>query len=74
MFDGDYNTFVCLNKNQSNNDAYTLKLNAERTIRKVRIAMGTVNGDYMTEGKVQISTDSINWTDLFIKGSRSRRS
>ena len=71
MFDGDYNTFVCLNKNQSNNDAYTLKLNAERTIRKVRIAMGTVNGDYMTEGKVQISTDSINWTDLFIKGSLS---
>ena len=33
--------------------------------------MGTVNGDYMTEGKVQISTDSINWTDLFIKGSLS---
>ncbi|MGM9693662.1 MAG: beta-N-acetylglucosaminidase domain-containing protein [Alloprevotella sp.] len=71
MFDGDYTTFVCLNKNQSNNDAYTLKLNAEKTIKKVRIAMGTVNGDYMTEGKVQISTDNVNWTDLFVKGSLS---
>ena len=69
MVDGDYNTFVCLNRNQANNDAYVVDLGKEIEIKNVRIAMGTVNGDYMNEGRVQVSTDGTKWYNLPVKGS-----
>ena len=69
MTDKDYTTFVCLNRNQKSGDAYTLRLTKAQPVRLVRIGMGTVNQDYMTVGKVQISTDGTNWTNLKVKGT-----
>lgn len=69
MKDGDYTTFTCLNRNQQNGDTYTLKLSKKQTIKRVRIGMGTTNGDYMTAGKVQTSADGIRWSDLPIFGT-----
>lgn len=69
MIDGDYSTYTCLNQNQKNNDAYTIKLQKKMPIGDVRICMGTVNGDYMTMGRVQISSDQKTWKNLNIKGT-----
>lgn len=69
MYDGDPNTFVCLNRNQQTGDSYELKLTKSQTIGRVRIVMGTVNGDYMKEGRVQISEDGKKWTTLKVMGT-----
>ena len=69
--DGDYSTFVCLNRNQQNNDAYTVKLAQAAVVGDVRICMGTVNGDYMTEGRVEVSADGRSWKALNIKGTHT---
>ena len=69
MIDGDYTTYTCLNRNQKNNDAYVVKLQNKIPIGDVRICMGTVNGDYMTVGRVQISLDGSTWKDLCVKGT-----
>lgn len=69
MTDKNYTTFVCLNRNQQNGDAYTLRLTKQQPVRLVRIGMGTVNQDYMNAAKVQISTDGKKWTDLKVKGT-----
>lgn len=71
MTDGDYTTFVCLNRNQKANDAYTLTLTKKQPIRLVRVGMGTVNDDYMKVGKVQISADGTTWKDLKVKGTNT---
>lgn len=71
MYDGDYSTFTCINRNQQNGDAYQLKLSKSQPIERVRIVMGTVNGDYMTAGRVQISADGSKWTNLKVKGTNS---
>ena len=71
MTDKDYTTFVCLNRNQQSGDAYTLKLSASQPIYQVRVGMGTVNGDYMTVGRVQISVDGKTWTSLKVKGTNT---
>lgn len=70
MYDGDPNTFVCLNRNQQTGDSYELKLTKSQTIGRVRIVMGTVNGDYMKEGRVQISEDGQKWTTLKVLGTK----
>lgn len=61
MTDGDYTTYTCLNRNQKTNDAYVVKLSAPVPVGDVRICMGTVNGDYMTVGRVQTSLDGKTW-------------
>lgn len=69
MVDGDYTTYTCLNRNQQSGDAYTVDLGSITTIGDVRICMGTVNGDYMNYGRVQISTDGTKWTNLKVSGT-----
>ena len=71
MTDKDYTTYTCIKRNQQSGDAYTLKLSKQQAIKNVRIGMGTTNGDYMTVGKVQISTDGEKWTNLNVKGTKS---
>ena len=71
LTDGDYNTFVCLNRNQQNGDLYTLKLNKLAPIYDVRVCMGTVNGDHMNIGNVEISKDGNSWKKIFVKGTYS---
>ena len=69
MYDGDLTTFVCLNRNQQSGDTYVLKLTESQPLERVRVAVGTVNGDYMTEGRVQISKDGTKWTSLKMLGT-----
>lgn len=69
MYDGDYTTFVCLKRNQKAGDAYTVELSEAQPIQRVRIYMGTTNGDYMTEGNVQISEDGNSWTSIPVLGT-----
>lgn len=69
--DGDYTTFACLNRNQQQNDAYTVKLSSPTVVGDVRICMGTVNGDYMQIGRVETSADGKTWKPLKVKGSTS---
>ena len=64
LTDGDYDTWWCLNKNQVNNDKYTLTLSAPGPISRVRVGIGTVNGDYMKSARVEISEDGVKWTKL----------
>lgn len=67
--DGDYTTFFAVNKNQVTGDAYQLSLRAQTEVHDVRVFIGTKNGDYMTNGKVQVSNDGKTWTDLKVKGT-----
>lgn len=68
IVDGNYSTFCTLNRNQQAGDEYTLDLGRVQTIHDVRICMGTVNGDYMTEGRVKVSEDGNKWFALRAKG------
>lgn len=69
MIDGNYSTWTCIRRNQASGDAYTVTLSAPTVIHDVRICMGTVNSDYMTSGRVQVSEDGKQWTNLPIKGT-----
>lgn len=71
MYDGNYSTFVCLNRNQQSGDAYVVKLTGSEMVEDVRICMGTVNDDYMTEGVVEVSVDGKTWRTLKVKGTNS---
>lgn len=68
LTDGDYTTWFTKNKNQVTGDAFMLTLSKEVPISKVRVAIGTTNGDYMNTGRVEISTDGTKWTKLMILG------
>lgn len=69
--DGNYETYACIKKDIRNGDAFTVKLKKTADIHRVRIAINTTNGDYMDEGRVQISADGKNWTDLNVLGTSS---
>lgn len=70
LHDGDYTTFTCLNRGQNLDDTYTLKLSKPQPIHRVRLALGTTNGDYMKEGCIQISADGKQWTNLNVLGTK----
>ena len=69
MIDGDYTTWTCIRRNQQDGDAYTVRLRKLTPINDVRICMGTENGDYMTAGLVQISTNGSTWENIPISGT-----
>lgn len=69
MIDGDYTTWTCIRRNQQDGDAYTVKLRSALPVHDVRICMGTVNGDYMTAGLVQLSGDGRTWESIPISGT-----
>lgn len=69
FYDGDYSTYTCIERNQQDGDAYTLQLAEVTNIYDVRICMGTVNDDYMTVGRVQISENGSSWTNLPVMGT-----
>lgn len=69
MIDGDYTTWTCINRNQQDGDAYTIRLRKNMPIHDVRICMGTENGDYMTAALVQISENGNTWESLPISGT-----
>ena len=69
MIDGDYTTWTCIRRNQADGDAYTIRLRKVTLINDVRICMGTENGDYMTAGLVQLSSDGKTWESIPISGT-----
>lgn len=69
LVDGDYSTYCCIKRNQQNNDAYTIELSGPAKVTGVRIYMGTVNGDYMNIGRVEVSADGQSWKALAVKGA-----
>ena len=69
IYDGDLTTYYAVQSNQQTGDTYTLTLATEMPIEDVRVAIGTVNGDYMNQAKLQISSDGTSWKDLNIKGT-----
>ena len=69
MIDGDYTTWTCIRRNQQDGDAYTVRLRKLTPINDVRICMGTENGDYMTAGLVQVSTNGSTWENIPISGT-----
>lgn len=71
LTDGDYSTYFCLNKNQSQGETYVLKLSQTTPINDVRVCVGTVNGDYMNTANVQISKDGNSWSNIAVKGTRT---
>lgn len=70
LADGNYGTYVCLNRVQKANDTYSVELTDPEVIRNVRIVMGTTNGDYPTKGTVTVSADGKKWTQLTVSGSK----
>ena len=64
LTDGDYTTWFTKNQNQKTGDAFMLTLSAEVPLSRVRVAIGTTNGDYMNTGRIEISTDQKTWTRL----------
>ena len=70
LTDGDYNTFVCLHRCQYNGDLYTVKMAKLSPVYDVRVCMGTVNGDHMNVGNVEISKDGKSWKKIYVKGTR----
>ena len=70
LTDGDYNTFVCLHRCQYNGDLYTVKMAHLAPVYDVRVCMGTVNGDHMNVGNVEISKDGKSWKKIYVKGTR----
>lgn len=69
--DGKYDTYACIQKDIRDGDAFTVKLKNAMPIHRVRVAINTTNGDYMDEGRVQISADGTKWTDLNVLGTKS---
>lgn len=69
LFDGNYNSFTCLERNQQNGDKYVLELNKVTPIHDVRVYMGTTNGDHMDAGNVEVSKDGKSWKKIFVKGT-----
>ena len=69
LTDGSYSTWYSINRNQADGDAYTLTLADTTVIRDVRVCVGTVNGDYMNGGRVEVSLNGKTWTPLKVKGS-----
>lgn len=68
FIDGDLSTFATLNRVQQKNDCYVVDLGSVQTVHDVRVYMGTTNGDYMTEARLQVSEDSTRWFALRVKG------
>ncbi|WP_337419076.1 beta-N-acetylglucosaminidase domain-containing protein, partial [Prevotellamassilia timonensis] len=71
LYDGNYSTYTCLNREQQVNDVYQINLKKAVNIENVRICMGTTNGDNAKKALVQISEDNSKWTSLNVAGTKS---
>lgn len=71
LYDGNYSTYTCLNREQQVNDVYQINLKKAVNIENVRICMGTTNGDNAKKALVQISEDNSKWMSLNVAGTKS---
>ena len=71
LVDGNYNTYVVVNKKQAVDDVYQIKLKEAQNIKSVRICTATTNDDYILKGVVQTSEDGNDWYTLKVAGTKS---
>lgn len=69
MTDGDYGTYTCLSRNQTQGDSYVLDLGKATAIHDVRLCLGLTNGDHPTGCMVQVSGSGTIWTPAKIMGT-----
>jgi len=69
IYDGDYTTYACYEKDIAKNDAYKVTLSQSTPIHRVRLAFNTTNSDYMDQGRVEISKNDSTWTALKVLGT-----
>lgn len=70
--DGDPETFFAPKHDQVVGDKYTVTLAQPTDVRDVRLYFGTTNGDYLEQGRMEVSRDGNNWTSLNLKGTNTK--
>ena len=68
IFDGDFNNFVEFSDYQRKNGEIVLKLGTTRHIKKIRAYIQDAQRNYLRDGKIQVSEDGKNWTDVVTVG------
>lgn len=68
LFDGDYNNFVEFSDYQRKNGEIVMKLGTTRQVKKIRAYIQDAERNYLRDGKIQVSEDGKNWTDVVTVG------
>ena len=68
LFDGDFNNFVEFSDYQRKNGEIVMKLGTTRQIKKIRAYIQDAQRNYLRDGKIQVSEDGKNWTDVVTVG------
>ena len=68
LFDGDFNNFVEFSDYQRKNGEIVMKLGTTRHIKKIRAYIQDAQRNYLRDGKIQVSEDGKNWTDVVTVG------
>ena len=68
LFDGDFNNFVEFSDYQRKNGEIVMKLGTARHIKKIRAYIQDAQRNYLRDGKIQVSEDGKNWTDVVTVG------
>lgn len=71
LADGNYTTYVTVQKKQAVDDVYQIKLKEMQEVKSVRVCTATTNDDYILKGVVQTSEDGTNWYTLKVAGTKS---
>ncbi len=73
LTDGNYNTYVVVQKVQAVGDVYQIKLKELQDVKSVRVCTATTNGDNILKGTVQISEtgNDNDWYTLKVAGTKS---
>ena len=68
LFDGDFNNFVEFSDYQRKNGEIVMKLGTTRQVKKIRAYIQDAQRNYLRDGKIQVSEDGKNWTDVVTVG------
>ncbi len=69
IIDGDYSTWMSLNRNQQTSDDYMIDLGETVVLQDVRVVFGITNGDHPLKARVQYSANGKSWSNLRIMGA-----
>ena len=68
LFDGDFNNFVEFSDYQHKDGEIVMKLGTTRQVKKIRAYIQDAERNYLRDGKIQVSEDGKNWTDVVTVG------
>ncbi|ELV3177666.1 discoidin domain-containing protein, partial [Campylobacter jejuni] len=68
LFDGDLNNFVEFSDYQHKDGEIVMKLGTTRQVKKIRAYIQDAERNYLRDGKIQVSEDGKNWTDVVTVG------